>query len=151
MLLLALAGLANALYFTLAYYGRIRRARWVPEMFCAREGSNCLTVLQTKYARVFGVPNSLLGIVYYLMVIDWVASYPTRSGPTLHEGLAYFGASLGYGLFATVLTALAGVSVVLGLYLMYALRWKLKVRCPLCYTAHAINTLLLALLMLGGW
>ena len=49
---LSLAGLAEALYFTLAYYGRVRRARWVPKILCAREGSSCVTVLQTPYACV---------------------------------------------------------------------------------------------------
>ena len=66
---LSLAGLADSLYFTFAYYGRIRKARWVPEILCAREGSSCVTVVQTPYARVFGVPNSLLGILYYMAVI----------------------------------------------------------------------------------
>src|SRR5208283_1160665 len=67
--ILSLAGLIDSLYFTFAYYGRIKKARWVPEILCAREGSSCVTVVQTPYARVFGVPNSLLGIVYYLLLI----------------------------------------------------------------------------------
>lgn len=150
MLLLALAGLADALYFTFAYYGRIRKARWVPEILCAREGSSCVTVVQTKYARVLGVPNSLLGIVYYLMVIDWVVSYPARSGPTFLDGLRYLGAGIAHAVFTVVLTALAAASVVFGLYLIYALRRKLGINCPLCYTAHAINAVLLVLLILVG-
>src|SRR5271155_3800489 len=68
---LSLAGMANAFYFTFAYYGRIKKARWVPAVLCAREGSSCVTVVQTPYARVFGVPNSLLGIFYYLALIGW--------------------------------------------------------------------------------
>src|SRR5260370_39615843 len=71
IVILSVAGLANALYFTFAYYGRIKKARWVPEILCAREGSSCVTVVQTPYARVFGVPNSLLGIVYYIVLIAW--------------------------------------------------------------------------------
>src|SRR5271157_3984485 len=76
---LSLAGLTDALYFTFAYYGRIEKARWVPEILCAREGSNCVTVVQTPYARVFGVPNSLLGIVYYLLLILWAVAEPRVS------------------------------------------------------------------------
>ncbi len=76
IVLLSLAGLADALYFTLAYYGRIRKARWVPEILCARDGSSCVTVVRTPYARVFGVPNSILGIVYYLCSSSGLRSFP---------------------------------------------------------------------------
>ena len=128
---LALAGLADALYFTFAYYGRIKKARWVPERLCAREGSNCVTVVQTPYARVFGVPNSLLGVVYYLLLILWAVAAPRVS-------------AVGWALIA----ASAG-TVVLGSYLVYSLRRKLYIDCPLCYAAHAINAILLVLLILA--
>src|SRR5271157_369823 len=76
ILLLSLGGLADALYFTLAYYGRIRKARWVPEIFCAREDSSCVTVVRTPHARIFGVPNSLLGVVYYVLLMVWIVLVP---------------------------------------------------------------------------
>src|SRR5579859_8205103 len=85
IVVLSSAGLANSLYFTFAYYGRIKKARWVPEILCAREGSSCVTVVQTSYARVFGVPNSLLGIVYYLFLIGWVFT-GLSFGPTMTVG-----------------------------------------------------------------
>jgi uncharacterized membrane protein len=128
---LALAGLADAFYFTFAYYGRIKKARWVPEILCAREGSNCVTVVQTPYARVFGVPNSLLGVVYYLLLILWAVAAPRVS-------------AVGW----TLIAASAG-TVVLGTYLVYSLRRKLYIDCPLCYAAHAINAILLVLLVLA--
>ena len=84
IVLLSLGGLADALYFTLAYYGRIRKARWVPEILCAREGSNCVTVVRTPYARVFGVPNSLLGVVYYVLLMVWIMFVP-RHASILHR------------------------------------------------------------------
>jgi uncharacterized membrane protein len=136
---LSLAGLADSLYFTFAYYGRIKKARWVPEILCAREGSSCVTVVQTPYARVFGIPNSLLGIAYYLAVMLWL---PWPGNVHGAEEYAYF------FLFLTGTLVLAStVSVVLGCYLIYALRCKLHVDCPLCYTAHAINVVLFALLI----
>ena len=128
---LALAGLADAFYFTFAYYGRIKKARWVPEILCAREGSNCVTVVQTPYARVFGVPNSLPGAVYYLLLILWAAAAPRV-------------AAVEWALIA----ASAG-TVILGFYLIYSLRRKLYIDCPLCYAAHAINAVLLLLLILA--
>lgn len=141
---LSIVGLANALYFTFAYYGRIKKARWVPEILCAREGSSCVTVVQTPYARVFGVPNSLLGIIYYVAVIagavtDW--SYWTNWG--IHLTYIFLGPSS--------LIKLAGaVTVVLGFYLIYALRRKLHTHCPMCYLGHAINATLFILLLVAG-
>jgi uncharacterized membrane protein len=131
MAVLVLAGLADALYFTLAYYGRVQKARWVPEILCAREGSNCATVVQTPYARVFGVPNSLLGIIYYGLCLFWTLGGSSR--PALRW----------------VLIGASGAAVVLGVYLIYSLRLKLHTHCPLCYAAHAINTLLLVLLVVA--
>ena len=139
--LLSLAGLAASLYFTFAYYGRIRKARWVPEVFCAREGSSCVTVVRTPYARVFGIPNSLLGIFYYLCLLVWIGFVPRHlsiSGqifrPFETVGLWLLGASL--------------LTVMLGFYLVYALRRILGIDCPLCYAAHAVNVALFVLLIL---
>jgi len=139
--LLSLAGLADSLYFTFAFYGRIRKARWVPEVFCAREGSSCVTVVRTPYARVFGIPNSLLGILYYLCLLAWIGFVPRHlsiSGqifrPFETVGLWLLGASL--------------LTVMLGFYLIYALRRVLGVDCPLCYAAHAVNVALFVLLIL---
>jgi uncharacterized membrane protein len=130
VVLLSLAGLADALHFTFAYYGRIRKARWVPEILCAREGSTCVTVVQTPYARVFGVPNSLLGTIYYLLLLAWAAGAGRVAQPW----------------FTWALIAASAVTVLLGFYLIDALRRKLHVDCYLCYAAHAINAGLLVLL-----
>jgi uncharacterized membrane protein len=139
-LLLSLAGLVDALYFALAYYGRVRKASWVPGILCAGKDSSCVSVLRTPYARIFAVPNSLLGVVYYLLLMVWIMfvprhisifGYPLRPFETL--GLFLLGASLS--------------SVVLGFYLIHALRRVLHISCPLCYAAHAINIILLALLI----
>jgi uncharacterized membrane protein len=137
---LSLAGLADSLYFTLAYYGRIRQARWVPEILCAREGSSCLTVVQTPYAHVFGVPNSLLGIVYYLLLIAGaMGNWSVGAYPYVH--FTYFVIS-----WVQLLIFLSAGTTILGFYLIYALRRRLHVDCPLCYTAHAINAALFVLL-----
>lgn len=137
IIILSLAGLVNAVYFTLAYYGRVRKARWVPQVLCAREGSSCVTVVQTPYARVLGVPNSLLGLIYYFLVIGWNLSRQVQSGN-----------GLGMLILGRVVIAASAVTVLMGFYLIYALRQKLHTDCPLCYAAHAINGTLLLLLIL---
>jgi len=137
--ILSLAGLVDALYFTFAYYGRIKKARWVPEILCARDGSSCVTVVQTPYARVFGAPNSLLGILYYVVMMLWLPWPSDVHGVEEHAYLFLF--------FTGALLLASAVTVVLGFYLIDALRSKLHVDCPLCYTAHAINILLFVLLI----
>ena len=141
IVLLSLTGLADSLYFTFAYYGRIRKARWVPAIFCAQEGSSCVTVVRTPYARVLGIPNSLLGILYYTTLLVWIGFVPRHTNilgqvfrPFETVGLWLLGASL--------------LTVLLGFYLVYALRRILGVHCPLCYAAHAINVALFVLLLL---
>lgn len=132
---LALAGLAISIYFTLAYYGRIRNARWVPAALCAREESSCVAVLRSRYARLFGVPNSLLGTVFYLAVIGWVMAGLEFQLPESGVGASLFMLAL----FAKSLLVASGATVIVGFYLIFALRWRLRIRCPLCYAAHAIN------------
>lgn len=139
---LSLGGLADALYFTFAYYGRIKKARWIPEILCAREGSSCLTVVQTPYARVFGVPNSLLGIIYYLLLI---AGAKENWSFGINQYVVFTSFAVPIGLAIVIL--LSAGTTVLGFYLIYALRRKLHVDCPLCYTAHAINAALFVLLV----
>jgi uncharacterized membrane protein len=138
---LALAGLADALYFTFAYYGRVRKSRWVPEVLCAREGSSCVTVVRTPYGSVFGVPNSLLGIIYYLLVIVWGMT-TNRASFSFRLGMTFFSIT-----FTDLLIAASAVTVGLGFYLIYALRRILHTDCPFCYAAHAINLALLIFLI----
>ncbi len=146
IVILSLAGLANALYFTFAYYGRIKRARWVPEILCAREGSSCVTVVQTPYARVFGVPNSLLGIVYYVALM-----VGATMGWSYGINLSIQFTSLKYPFGLVLLFLASAVTVVLGFYLIYALRRKLHTHCPLCYLGHALNAILFILLLVVIW
>jgi len=141
IVVLALAGLVNALYFTFAYFGRVKNSRWVPEIICAREGSSCVTVIQTPYARVFGVPNSLLGVLYYVALIVWVALRDPIATTVRAAAIPLRG----------LLIAASGLTVALGFYLIFALRRRLHVNCPLCYTAHAINAALLVLLIVVAY
>jgi len=142
---LALAGLFISLYFTFAYYGRIKKSRWIPEILCAREGSSCVTVVQTPYARVFGVPNSLLGIIFYAALIAW-SLVPTKTWVVAFE---YAMPASRAGLWLILPVSVA--TIALGFYLVYALRRILNIDCPLCYTAHAINAAILVLLLVSAY
>lgn len=140
---LSLAGLADSLYFTLAYYGQVKKSRWVPRVLCAREESSCVTVVRTPYGSVLGVPNSLLGIVYYVLLLVWaMAGQSTAFG--FQIGMTAYSIT-----FIDLMIAVGAVTVALGFYLVYALRKILGIDCPFCYAAHAINLALLVLLIIS--
>ena len=128
LIILSLVGLINATYFTLAFYGWIEASRLVPHALCRTDESGCLSVIRTPYARIFGLPNSVLGMGFYL---------------TLLAGIQFGGDQAAIRM---VLVALSGIVFLVGLYLIYALRVHLRARCPLCYLAHGINAAILVLL-----
>ncbi|TAM84290.1 MAG: hypothetical protein EPN47_02965 [Acidobacteria bacterium] len=140
---LSLAGLADSLYFTFAYYGRVRKSRWVPQVLCAREGSSCVTVVRTPYGSVFGIPNSLLGIIYYGLLLLWAVAWHSVAF-IFRIGVASYSIA-----FTDALIAAGAVTVGLGFYLIFSLRRILHIDCPFCYAAHAINLALLALMALA--
>jgi uncharacterized membrane protein len=125
---LATVGLYIAAYFTLVYYGIVRASTKLMPNVCQLEERTCQTVLGTKYARIFGVPNSLLGVLYYLIVI-LLLLVGGNGGP-----------------IATATIAVAWFTVALGLFLAYSLFFIIKIPCPLCLTGHTINLLLAVLL-----
>ena len=112
---LSLIGFAISLYFTLAYYGRIESVE-IPAALCRREERSCVTLLQTPYARLLGVPNSVLGLAFYLLTA-------AVAGLALGEMLPR------WLLWSNV--AAAAASVALAPYLVWALVARLNSWCRL--------------------
>lgn len=112
---MSLLGTAISFYFTLAYYGRVK-SREVPAALCRRDEGSCVTILDTPYARLLGVPNALLGLGFYLLT-------------GLVAGLALADA-LPRWLWLTNLVVAAG-TVLLAPYLVWALLARLKTWCRL--------------------
>jgi len=112
---LSAIGFGISLYFTLAYYGRIE-ARAIPAALCRREERSCVTLLQTPYARLLGVPNAVLGLGFYLLTAA-VALLAMREA--LPRWL----------LWANL--AAAAASVALAPYLVWALVARLQSWCRL--------------------
>jgi len=129
---LATLGFAIASYFTAVACRWVRPdVGWIPSV-CRLGPETCALVVFTPQARVFGLPNSAFGQVYYLALVlaglgGWVLHHPMR--------WAFLAASV--------------VTVMLAVYLSHALLVTLRVRCLLCFTSHAINVALLLLLALG--
>lgn len=131
LIALSIAGLYISLYFTLVSYRLI-----VPDVvfvpaFCRMDKSTCQLVVHHPDAAVLGLPNSLLGIGYYLFLIL---------------------VGIGIDSPTMVLSALLSswVAVALGVYLVYALFLKIKALCLLCLLSHILN-LVIALWFTLWW
>lgn len=127
---LALVGLIISSYFTaVAYRWVAPDAPWVPPV-CRLDEGTCATVVDTPRARVFGVPNSVLGQLWYVALAGGVLTGAVDR-PALEP---WFLA----GSLATVL---------LGLYLTWSLLFVTRVNCRLCFASHALNGLVFVLLL----
>jgi len=86
------------------------------------------SVVQTRQARLFaGLPNSLIGFVYYaaLAIGVWIARTPAQ---------------------LLVLLAAALFAALTSLVLAYSLLFITRKPCPYCWTSHAINWVLIVLI-----
>ena len=128
LLILAAVGLAISAFFTLITYGVVPPGGKSVRQFCRMDRDTCITVLGHPDARLFGVPNSLIGMFFYILVVASTA------------------AGMGNALWLVALIA-SWIAVGLGVYLVHSLLFKLRIPCVLCYTAHGLN-LIIALLML---
>lgn len=122
---LAVFGFVVASYFTAIAYRWINpQASYLPH-FCRMGENTCASVVFTPRARVFGIPNSVLGQVYYLLLMS-----------------ALWGGWLWTAPFYGLVLAASTLTVILGAYLTYSLLFLTRIPCKLCFTGHAINATL---------
>jgi uncharacterized membrane protein len=127
IILQAATGFLISLYFTLVYYGILTAdQRYIPDS-CRMEERTCQQIIHTTEARLFGLPNSLIGLWYYLLVIISTVT----PGIVPHKIMIIASAS----------------TVAVGIYLSYVLIMKLKIPCILCFTGHGINASLFTLML----
>lgn len=104
-----------------ALYGRHRTlpAFLTGPTICRLEDNGCQALFRTPLAAVLGVPNSLLGLIFYLLVgVGLTAGWPT-------------------GLLLLAATLALGLSGYLGFRLI-----RDRLECRVCWTGHAANALL---------
>lgn len=133
---LALLGLANALYFTAVTYRWVRPdPRWLPRPLCMDE-QTCARVVDTPQARLlFGVPNSVLGAAWYVLVL-------AAAGQALATGAVPPS-------WCLPLLAASLATVAMSAYLAWVLLARLRTPCALCFLGHGVNAALLVLLSLA--
>ena len=128
---LSIVGFLLSSYFTAVSYSWIRPdARWIPS-FCRMSERTCASIVFTPRARIFGVPNSVLGQIFYAAILAGV------SGAFLFSEPIYY-----FYLLASLVT------VLLGFYLTYSLLFITRVPCKLCLTSHAINLAVFIILLI---
>jgi len=112
---LGATGAVLSIHFILVYYGHVE-SREVPAALCRREERSCTTILRTPYARIFGVPNAVLGLAFYALTLAVAALMATSALPRW---------------LWQVNLAAAAASVLLAPYLIWALVTRLKTWCRL--------------------
>ena len=106
--------------------------RWIPPV-CRLGEDTCALVVFTPQARVFGPPNAVLGLVFYV-VLAAAALEGGLDEPSIR--LAMLGAT--------------GATVALGLFLTYSLLCVIRVRCVLCLSSHMVNLALFGIVLTHG-
>jgi len=113
---LAIVGFILSVYFLYVKVKTNKDKKY--KAFCdISESVSCSTAAKSKYSTVFILPNSLMGIFFYVTIFV----------------VAFF--SMTYVFY------LAAVSAVVTLYLVYA-SFKIKNACILCILVYIINFLL---------
>lgn len=127
-------GVAISGYFTLVFFSVIPgNSRFIARV-CRMDEQTCQYVLHTTYAKLFGVPNALLGTMFYALVL-WTA---------------IFGGPASGGILVLAVTLAAVLSVLVSVYLAYVLIVRLKTNCVLCFTCHLLNLIILILITYTG-
>ena len=118
--ILSSLGLWISIYFTGVFYKWFQpNVFWIPQI-CRLKEENCMTVLGTPRAKLFGIPNSAFGIgLYCYLIINLFIPFSLM-----------------------IALILLGFAVLRSIYLAYSLIFVTKIPCPLCFTSHVINLVL---------
>jgi uncharacterized membrane protein len=115
--IVALLGFADATYLTIEHFSNL-----IPP--CTL--SSCEIVLTSKYSTMFGIPDPLLGSIYYFMILVLVFAYFDSKKEVLLR-VALFGTTAGF-LFS--------------LWLVYLQAFVLHAYCQYCLGSAASSTAL---------
>ena len=119
--------------FSLTYYIWKKTIKSKKKLLCfiSNQGA-CDKVIKSKYGHMFGIDNTILGMLYYILILAVGLTYFVY--PSLTE-LSYF--ILG----EKIITGLAaGMSIILTLIQFFVL----KQFCEYCTVANIINVLIFA-------
>jgi uncharacterized membrane protein len=118
----SIIGLLISLYFLLIYKGWTKGIKGlVPGEVCSE--NTCATVLQTSFANLFKVPNFILGIFYYAMI--FCSTFFVMTFDVLY-----------------IFLVVSWLVMLMSFYLAYALIFRLRTKCVLCFASHIMNIII---------
>jgi uncharacterized membrane protein len=123
IILSAIAGFLISFYFSGVYYGFLKSNTWWIPAVCRMNKNTCEKIIETPEASVFGLPNFVLGMIFYVIIIVTIVGDVQ-------------------GFLFDIALAIALFTVLLAVYLIYALWFVVRMHCPLCYIAHGLNTVI---------
>ena len=124
-LLLGIAG------FAVSFYIWHKKRNETPMLCVISKGKDCMKVVTSKYNNTFGIPNEILGFLYYGSVI--IASI---------LGIAGISTILGISLSLLVIIA-AIIAVAMSAYFVTIMGFVIKKWCDYCIASSVISTLIL--------
>jgi len=130
--LLGTLGFLISLLFTLVYYGKMRADAPLIPKACRLDDSSCRELIHMKEAHLFGLPNFVVGLCFYLVVVA-VALMPDGASPLLERSLVLA----------------SGGALTISIFLAYVLVVRLRTTCVLCFASHLINAFIFGLLLYG--
>ena len=127
--ILCVAGVAVAGYLTYAHYTSAK------VLACSDKGLvNCAKVTTSSYSRIFGIPVSDTGLIYFIVMGALCSPWAWRSANAFVRRLRVAGAVAGVGMI---------------LWLIFAELFRLDAICLYCTIVHGITLLLFITIALG--
>ena len=134
LFILAIIGFLISSYFTALSLNWLDPADSRIPSLCRLGQQTCNRVIFSPRARVFGVPNSLLGQLFYVAILIGTVSRLLFVEP-----------------FYLLFLSASFLTVLLAIYLSYSLLFLTRIRCFLCFTSHLINLIIFILLVNEKW
>lgn len=129
-LVLCLAGLGASAYLTYEHYSSSTT------LACPDTGVvNCLKVTTSSYAKLFGVPVALLGLLFFVGMVVLCLPAAWRSGNPWPGRLRLAAVSLG---------------AVFVIYLVWAELFRIDAICLWCTGVHAVTLALFGVVVVAG-
>ena len=122
VLIIAILGFADSTYLTIEHFKGI-----IPP--CSIAGGDCGVVLQSSYSKVMGLPVSLLGSLYYLIVSAGIFAYIDSKNTKILKWILFFTV---FGLFASA-------------WFVFVQAFMLHAYCLYCLGSALTSTLLFLL------
>lgn len=106
--------------------------------FIGKGKHECSEVVESSYARTFGIPNEILGMAYYVAVIILAV-------------ILEFSREVTEGIFHSLAIVVSGGAFLMSIYLSAIQAFVLKKFCEWCMVTALANTLIFAIFTYLIW